>query len=173
MGGDYMIRLMTSKQLFLEKFDREHQRTMRILRAYPADKLDLKPQEAAKSARELAWVFVLETYLGTGVWRDAMIKGERREMPTQPEKWEDLLAAVERATAEYRSMIESTSDADLEGVVHFFVGPKQMGEYTRIDFAWFLLFDQIHHRGQFSVYLRMSGAKVPSIYGPTADEPWR
>jgi uncharacterized damage-inducible protein DinB len=29
-----------------------------------------------------------------------------------------------------------------------------------------------HHRGQFSVYLRMVGAKVPSIYGPTADETW-
>ena len=27
----------------------------------------------------------------------------------------------------------------------------------------------IHHRGQLSVYLRMCGARVPSIYGPTAD----
>ena len=30
----------------------------------------------------------------------------------------------------------------------------------------------IHHRGQFSVYLRMAGGKVPSIYGPSADEKW-
>jgi uncharacterized damage-inducible protein DinB len=27
-----------------------------------------------------------------------------------------------------------------------------------------------HHRGQLSVYLRQVGAKVPSIYGPSADE---
>jgi uncharacterized damage-inducible protein DinB len=28
----------------------------------------------------------------------------------------------------------------------------------------------IHHRGQLSVYLRQTGSKVPSIYGPSADE---
>ena len=27
----------------------------------------------------------------------------------------------------------------------------------------------IHHRGQLTVYLRMRGARVPPIYGPTAD----
>jgi uncharacterized damage-inducible protein DinB len=28
----------------------------------------------------------------------------------------------------------------------------------------------VHHRGQLSAYLRPMGAKVPSIYGPSADE---
>jgi uncharacterized damage-inducible protein DinB len=28
-----------------------------------------------------------------------------------------------------------------------------------------------HHRGQLTVYLRMCEQKVPSIYGPTADDP--
>jgi uncharacterized damage-inducible protein DinB len=28
----------------------------------------------------------------------------------------------------------------------------------------------IHHRGQLSVYLRLTGVPVPSIYGPSADE---
>jgi len=27
-----------------------------------------------------------------------------------------------------------------------------------------------HHRGQLTVYLRMNDAKVPSIYGPSADD---
>jgi hypothetical protein len=26
--------------------------------------------------------------------------------------------------------------------------------------------------GQFSICLRVADGKVPSIYGPTADEPW-
>jgi uncharacterized damage-inducible protein DinB len=29
-----------------------------------------------------------------------------------------------------------------------------------------MLLDSIHHRGQLSVYVRMTGGKVPSIYGP-------
>ena len=37
---------------------------------------------------------------------------------------------------------------------------------------WLMLMDSVHHRGQLSVYLRMVGGKVPSIYGPSADEPW-
>ena len=31
----------------------------------------------------------------------------------------------------------------------------------------------IHHRGQLSAYLRPMGAKVPSIYGGSADEPFQ
>ena len=27
-----------------------------------------------------------------------------------------------------------------------------------------------HHRGQMTVYLRLMGAKVPAIYGPSADD---
>ena len=30
----------------------------------------------------------------------------------------------------------------------------------------------VHHRGQLTVYLRLLDVPVPSIYGPTADEPW-
>ena len=34
-----------------------------------------------------------------------------------------------------------------------------------------MLFDQIHHRGQMTVYIRLAGGKVPSVYGPSADDP--
>ena len=27
-----------------------------------------------------------------------------------------------------------------------------------------------HHRGQMTVYLRLMGAKVPALYGPSADD---
>jgi uncharacterized damage-inducible protein DinB len=37
------------------------------------------------------------------------------------------------------------------------------------DLAWTLLLDAVHHRGQLSTYLRPMGAKVPAIYGPSAD----
>lgn len=54
----------------------------------------------------------------------------------------------------------------------FFVAPKQMGDVRIMDIFWMMVMDMVHHRGQFSVYLRMAGGKVPSIYGPSADEPW-
>lgn len=94
------------------------------------------------------------------------------KMPPPPEKLSDVIAALEKAQGEFRALIGSFSDAELRDNVTFFVAPKTPGDWRRLDFAWFLLHDQIHHRGQFSIYLRMAGGKVPSIYGPSADEPW-
>ena len=39
-----------------------------------------------------------------------------------------------------------------------------------MQFLWLMLCDQIHHRGQLSVYLRLLDVPVPGVYGPTADE---
>ena len=165
---------MPAKQAFLETLDKEFATTLRVLRALPPDKADERPHPKFKTPREVAWTFVLERGLGKAVWSDAFKNGvpSGRSPQAPPEKWEDVLTAFEKANKEWRELIASTSDADLAQTVHFMVGPKQLGEYTRMNFAWFLLHDEIHHRGQFSVLLRMSGAKVPSIYGPTADEPW-
>ena len=163
---------MTNKQRYLDALDREHAITMRVLRAYPGDKLDLRPHEKLKSARELGWVFVLERYLAQRVWRDELAKGIAGHPPKAPDDWNEVLRGVEQAQRELRDLVSNATEAELEQKVHFLTGPKTMGETRRIDFLDFLLADEIHHRGQFSIYLRMSGAKVPSIYGPTADEPW-
>ena len=162
------------KQQFLDTYDREHATTMKILRAYPKEKLELRPSPKIKTARELAWVFVLERGLGAKIWNDEFAKGvpSGGAPPKAPDNWNDLLAAVDKASKDYRNLVDSASDAELSKTTHFLVGPKKMGEMTRLESAWFLLCDQIHHRGQFSVYLRMADGKVPSIYGPTADEQW-
>ncbi len=165
----------TGKQEFLTTFDDEHAKTMRVLRAYPADKLDLRPHPKAKNARELAWVFVIECSLGAIVWRDEFADGlppGGPAFPPMPEDWDELLAATEKAHKDYRELVASASDEELHQNIHVFTAPQTMGQMSRKEWIWFLLHDQIHHRGQFSVYLRMADGKVPSIYGPTADEPW-
>jgi uncharacterized damage-inducible protein DinB len=164
----------SAKQQFLDAYEREHATTMRVLRAYPKDKLELKPHPTCKTARELAWIFVQERGLGTAVWHDAFANGVPTGQSPQPApaSWDELLAALEKVHREFGDKVRDTSDADLQKTVKFLTAPKTLGDFRRIDFAWFLLSDQIHHRGQFSVYLRMAGGRVPSIYGPTAEEPW-
>jgi uncharacterized damage-inducible protein DinB len=162
----------SAKQAFLDTYDREHATTMRVLRAYPENELDLQPHERCRTARELAWVFVLERGLGTMVFNDEFPEKATGRMPDPPESWDEILGAVERSAADFRALVASTPADELDQKVRFFVAPKEIGEYTRMDWLWFLLHDEIHHRGQFSVYLRMADGKVPSIYGPTADEEW-
>lgn len=165
--------MSNAKEKFLETFDRELATTMRVLRAYPPEKSEMRPHPKAKNARELAFVFVAECGLAQKVWNDEFAKGmPSGPFPQAPETWDAVLAALEQAAKEWRARVAAASDEELRQTVTFFTGPKQMGTISRMDWAWFLLHDQIHHRGQFSVYLRMADGKVPSIYGPTADEPW-
>ena len=163
------------RQQFLDAYEREYAITMKILRAYPPDKAELRPHAKLKNARELAYIFVQECGLGIVGLNDVFGKGTATgpSSPPVPEKWEDVLPALEAAHASFRKVFESFTDAELLEPIKFYGGPKTLVDYSRLQFAWFLLSDQIHHRGQLSVYLRLADAKVPSIYGPTADEPWR
>jgi uncharacterized damage-inducible protein DinB len=163
----------TPKQQFLASYDREHATTMRVLRAYPTDKLELRPHPKCKTARELAWMFVLERGLGTRVMNNEFAKGgPAGAPPAPPESWQEILGALEKAHSGFAGLITSIPDDKMFEPVKFFTAPKTLGDIPRIDFLWFLLGDQIHHRGQFSIYLRMADGKVPSIYGPSADEKW-
>ena len=163
----------TTRDQLIHAFEREHATTMKVLRAFPADKAELKPCPSCKSARELAFVFAMERGLAQLVYRNAFADGAPSGAPPAvPATWGEVLAAVELSQRELLDLLRSADDAALTETVKFFTGPRTMGDYTRQDFLWFLIHDEIHHRGQFSIYLRMSGAKVPSIYGPSGDEPW-
>jgi len=165
--------MSSPKEQILSAYAREHATTMRVLRAYPNDKLDLRPHAMCKTARELAWVFAVERGLGSFAFNNGLASGAPPGgMPEAPESWDDLLSAIEKAHADYEQMIRSTSDQDLTKPIKFFGGPQKLVDIPRLQLLWAMLFDEIHHRGQFSIYLRMAGGKVPSIYGPTADEPW-
>ena len=163
----------TARQQFLDAYEREHAITMKVLRAYPPEKADLRPHPKCKVARELAWIFVIERALGKAALSNAYAEGRvGGGPPPAPEKWEDILTALEAAHAEFRDVVNSYSDAELQEPIKFFGAPKTLVDVPRLAFAWFLIHDQIHHRGQMSIYLRMADGKVPSIYGPSADEPW-
>lgn len=163
----------TPKQQFLDGFRRETATTLKVLRAYPADKLDLRPAARSVTARELAWLFVMEQGMGekaltTGF--DWSVPPAKR--PDAPDSLEAIIKAAEDGFNRIIALVEKTPDSQLGDTVKFPTGPKQMGDIPKIEFLWFLLCDQIHHRGQLSVYLRMAEGKVPSIYGPSGDEPW-
>jgi uncharacterized damage-inducible protein DinB len=163
---------VSAKDQFLAAYDREHKTTVKVLRAYPEDRLDLKPHPKLRTARELAWVFVAERFLSMMIYNDELEKLSSGETPPPPQDWNVLLTTFEQAHQQLGDMIRQTPDLEMYRQVRFLTGPKQVGLMTRLEFLWFILSDEIHHRGQFSIYVRMADAKLPAIYGPTADEPW-
>ncbi|HYJ80052.1 MAG TPA: DinB family protein [Longimicrobiaceae bacterium] len=161
------------RQQFLDAFEREHQTTMKVLRAYPPDRMELQPHPRSSTARDLAWTFVMEQVLA----EKALTTGfdwskPPTGMPKAPQTLDEITAALEQSHQKIVQLVRDFPDEKFSDTVQFMVGPKTLGDVPIIAFLWFLLSDQIHHRGQLSVYLRMADGKVPSIYGPTADEPW-
>lgn len=164
-GGSRSVR-----QQILDTLEQETATTLKVLNAYPAEQSELRPHPVAKNARELAWMFALEQSLAAAALRDSLELGGG--FPPAPDTLAEAVAAFEQSRKDLIDLLSEGSDDVLDGTVRFFTGPHQMGDIPKPAFMWFLIHDQIHHRGQFSVYLRMAGGKVPSIYGPSADEPW-
>ena len=164
---------MTSRDEYLKMYRREQATTLRVLRAFPQERLDLRPHPKSKTARELGWVFVLDARIASVVFQDRLPELLASGATPEPTgSWDELIAELERYQQSFIDLVSSTPESEIGGTVKFVTGPNQIGDIPRTDWLWFILHDQIHHRGQFSIYLRMADGKVPSIYGPTADEPW-
>ena len=160
----------SAKQSFLEKYERNHATTVKVLKAFPGERSEFRPHERSSSALRLAWTFVVEESVMLKALRSEQVLGGG--FPPPPDAWDQVLAAFDKVNGDVVAELLDPKNGELEGTVGFYVGPKQTGEYPIADFLQFMLDDQIHHRGQLSVYVRMAGGKVPSIYGPSADEPW-
>lgn len=161
---------MSERDQFIQTWEREFQTTLKVLKAYPADKLDLKPAEKSKSARDLLFVFANEQHFFSQILDGAL--DFTSSAPQPPATLEEIVSATEKGNAALVARINAMPDASFNESVVFPVAPKTMQPVRKMNLSWMMLMDSIHHRGQLSVYIRLAGGKVPSIYGPTADEPW-
>ncbi|MCI0444343.1 DinB family protein [bacterium] len=161
---------MISKDDFIRKLKSEFQTSSRVLKAFPIDKGELQPHEKSQTAKRCAWNLVLGPIALQQALDDKFTIPPN--FPSAPDNWSNVIESFETESSKAIRKFEEANDSQLQGSVPFVLGPGQMQNIDKKDFFWFVLSDNIHHRGQLSVYLRMAGGKVPSIYGPSADEPW-
>ena len=163
-------QVMTEKDQFLEAWTREYATTLKLVRAYPAGKDEFRPAEKSRNARELAWIFMMEEKVVEAIATGPLTFMTPPPPPAVPVS--EIVSMFEKSHQEVLGKVRAMPVERLYDTVQFPVGPKQMADVRVGQVFWMMLMDAIHHRGQLSVYLRLVGAKVPSIYGPTADEPW-
>ena len=159
---------MDEKALFLKFWEREAPATRKVISRIPQDKSDYKPEPKSRTAREIAWLFVMEEK----VLAEGLEKGtiEWKEFPT-PDTVEEILATYDQNHEDWTKRLHGLDSSIWEKEFRFVYGDYEISKGTGYHFAWEFLFDTVHHRGQLSTYLRPMGSTVPSIYGPTADEP--
>jgi uncharacterized damage-inducible protein DinB len=82
----------------------------------------------------------------------------------------DYVAALDAALQDARAALGETTDAHLETTWRLLAGGQVVAETSRRTMIADTLNHWVHHRGQMTVYLRLLGATVPALYGPSADD---
>jgi uncharacterized damage-inducible protein DinB len=163
---------VSPKQQFLKRYAAEHATTLRVLRALPPGQGDFRPHARSQSANELLYTMLFEQEIGHRALKEAPLMSGGSP-PPKPESFDEGIAALDSGYQRFTEAMKKASDSQLERTLQFPVAKGQMGDWRAIDFIWYMvLLDHIHHRGQMSVYVRLAGGKVPSIYGPSGDDPW-
>ncbi len=162
---------MTTPAIPLQEFDQEMATTRRVLARVPSDKGAWKPHEKSFALGHLAqlvsWMpgWIAMTLLEPHI--DLAAGARYSFQPT-----ETLLAEFDKSVAAAREALTSVSGDALSAPWQLRHGEHVIFTAPRAEVVRQHLSHMVHHRGQLSVYLRLIDVPVPSIYGPTADEPW-
>lgn len=163
---------MPHRDVLLPEFDREMSTTRALLERVPADRADWRPHPKSRPLGQLAMHLTQIPRLATRAMRETEVDAGSGGPPPRLESTAGLLAAFDESVSAMRRAIESVSDDDLRARFTFKAGGKEIFSVPRTAMLrTFLLNHMIHHRGQLTVYLRLNDVPLPSIYGPTADEP--
>jgi len=151
-------------RFLISQFQDEMKATRSVLEAVPADKADYKPDPKGKSALELAaHVAVAEAMFLNTVIRGSFERPDPSiaaglKTPADVVNYydaniPDAIKKVKELSGEHLAQPVAAFNMSIPNVMFLNIGLKH----------------GVHHRGQLSTYLRPMGAKVPSIYGGSAD----
>jgi uncharacterized damage-inducible protein DinB len=166
---------MKLTELFLAELEREHAPTRRALERVPDGRYDWKPHEKSMSMGNLS--VLVASIAG---WMEMMINLDQLDIapkdgpkykPAELRTSAELVRACDEAFDKARKALKATTDQHLMTHWKMLAGGKVVSEQPRhVAIRDGVLMHLAHHRGQLTVYLRLTGAMVPSVYGPTADD---
>ncbi len=164
---------MTMVQLFRDEIAREAERTRRTLIEVPTGADDWKPHEKSMPLLTLAGLVAsIPSWVGFIIERDEFDinppDGGEYKQPAVGE----LVQTLETHVAAAYAALDSTNDEYLLTTKwRLLAGGTPVMHLPRHIVLRDTINHLAHHRGQLTVYLRLRGAKVPAIYGPSADDP--
>jgi uncharacterized damage-inducible protein DinB len=156
----------------IREFDHEAQTTRKHLERLPEDKLDWRPHEKSFTAGGLAaHITEMVSWSGAILNQDELDFDPASYKPYRATSVADLLKTFDDNVAKGKQALAGATDETLRQPWSFKIMGRVRFERSKADvFRDFALSHVIHHRGQFSVYLRLLNVPVPGSYGPSADE---
>jgi len=153
--------------IMLDGINRELEITKKVLAAIPDDKADYRPDPSARTARELAWHLAnTDVQFLDGI---ADLKFNMETPEVKPKTTAEIVAWYDTNMKRGIARVAALTPQQLLTPVEFF----GIFNFPAVFYLSFLNNHSIHHRGALATYLRPMGAKVPSIYGGSYDEPFQ
>ena len=164
---------MTLTQSLLDELDREAPRTRRALENVPAGKDDWKPHAKSMPLARLAGLVA-----SMPSWVSLIIDQDELDLTPpggqgqykQP-SIDQLVSSHDALIAKARESLKKTNDNYLLTTNwRLKAGGHVVLDQPRHVVLRDTLMHLAHHRGQLTVYLRLTDSTVPAIYGPSADD---
>ena len=166
---------MNLKDFFLDELEREGALARKAVERVPDHRTDWKPHPKSMPLGYLSTlVAIMPSWVVMTAEHDEFDIKSKEAMEYTPKIYEtsrELVEVADQSIARAREALQKTTEEHLLKPWKFLVA----GHLVSQDPRWVVLRDSVfnhlsHHRGQLTVYLRLNDAKVPSMYGPTADE---
>ena len=166
---------MKLTELFIADMERERGKTRKAVEAVPEGNADWKPHDKSMPLGRLTnLVATMPSWITMMIDRDEFDvvpqPGQQSQFSHQLTTRADLARAVDEGFDGARQALGATDDQHLMKPWRLKAAGKVVAEAPRHEMLRDALMHLAHHRGQLTTYLRVLGAKVPAIYGPSADE---
>ncbi|OGC76385.1 MAG: hypothetical protein A2Z27_01370 [candidate division Zixibacteria bacterium RBG_16_50_21] len=159
---------MTNREYYLRRSILEAPILAKVFKAVPEGKLDYRPHPRSRSAAELLSLMAYELKTSSEAIETGKINWNE---PPPAKSVNQIVEELNKAQEELERRLKKLDDQTWENKkVQLLAGGQVAFEETLGEMLWTTHYDLIHHRGQLSTYIRPMGGKVPSIYGPSADD---
>ncbi|MEO8335015.1 MAG: DinB family protein [bacterium] len=166
---------MTIAELLLPEWDLEITTTRQVLERVPDDRGEWKPHEKSFPMAHLAQLVSMMPAWVAAVTEQTEFDIAPKDGPKTAgysiQKTEKLLADFDKNAADGRAAIARTTDEAFQVPWTMKAGGvTQMTVSRHLALRTSVINHLVHHRAQLGLYLRLVDEKVPSMYGPTADD---
>ncbi len=165
---------MKMTDLFSAQLEREAKISRRVLERVPEGRADFKPHEKSMPLGYLTTLVAsMPSWIALAITLDELDinpPGGSKYKPKDVSTNRELIAMGDEAVTKARAALEGTTDEHLLTRWKLLVAGRVVAEDPRHVVIADTFTHLAHHRGQLTVYLRLNGALVPSVYGPSADD---
>lgn len=158
-------------EIFKKELENEAATTVKMLSIVPDDKYDWKPHEKSMNIRQLT------THLAEiPGWIEFMINSDELDFhagtykATEIKNTQHLVEVFKENVEKSQKALTNMKDSQLTEIWTMKGGDQIYSAEPRHEAIRHSLCQQVHHRAQLGVFLRLLNVPIPASYGASADD---